>query len=188
MSNSLRMEDKVLVEQVLSKDRQALKLLIEKYQRLVHSIVFRLMDDARDREEVAQDVFIKVYEKLPNFNFQSKLSTWIATIAYRHSVNCLRKRKRLGNEEDLEKVDFSIGYEDKAFENSDYSEFINTVVNKLPTKYRAMIVLYHMEGLSYPEIVEVMGMPEGTVKNYLFRARKKLRDLLAPYIDKEILM
>ena len=86
-------DDKALVAQVLSGDRHAFRVLIKQHERLVGHMISRLIDRHEDREELCQDVFLKVYEKLGEFTFQSKLSTWIATIAYRHGINHLRKRK-----------------------------------------------------------------------------------------------
>jgi RNA polymerase sigma-70 factor (ECF subfamily) len=145
-----------------------------------------LIDDDRDREEVIQDIFIKVHGNLANFQFDAKLSTWIATIAYRHAVNSLRKTKRKGLEDDIDDIDYETGAEDMSFENDDYSKYIQYWISRLPENYRIILTLYHIEGMSYDEIIEVMGMPEGTVKNYLFRARKKLKELLTPLLNSEI--
>ena len=183
-----RMEDKILVEKVLKGDRTSFSELVKRYQRLVSHMVAKLVDDNRDREEVAQDIFVKIYQKLGDFNFQSKLSTWIATISYRHSINYLKKSQRYKYEEDIDLIEFNTGAEDNSFENEDFANFIHDWIDKLPIRYRTILTLYHLEDMSYPEIVEVMQMPEGTVKNYLFRARKKLRELLEPHMDKEIVL
>ena len=181
------MEDKDLVKKVLQGDLQAYRLLISRHQRLVDHIIGRLIDDPRDQEELAQDIFIKVYDKLGSFEFQSKLSTWIATIAYREAANRLKKTKKWQNESDIDKLNSSdTGSWDLSTEQSDQSAFIQKFILQLPHAYRTVLTLFHLEGMSYPEIVEVMNMPEGTVKNYLFRARKKLKDALTPFINKEI--
>ena len=78
-------DDQALVARVASGDMQAFRLLIKQHERLVSHMIGRLIDNAEDREELCQDVFLKVHEKLSEFNFQSRLSTWIATIAYRHA-------------------------------------------------------------------------------------------------------
>ncbi len=180
------MEDKILVEKVLRGDRSAFSVLIERYERLVEHMVAKLVDDPRDREEVAQDIFIKVYEKIGDFHFESKLSTWIATIAYRHSINALRRSKKYRDEEDIDRINFSVGSEDQSFENEDFAKFIHHWVSKLPHRYRTILTLYHLQEMSYPEIVEIMEMPEGTVKNYLFRARRKLKELIETQMQTEI--
>lgn len=181
------MDDRVLVQKVLAGDQWAFRELIQKYQRLVAHMITRLVDNDQDREELSQDVFVKVYESLSTFRYDSKLSTWIATIAYRMALNFLKKRKRrIQREEDLDKVDFQLGQEDLSVENLNYAAFIQSLIAQMPVHYRTVLTLYHLEGFSYPEIVEVTGMPEGTVKNYLFRARSKLKELSEPYIGKEI--
>jgi len=179
------MDDQRLVQEVLEGKSDAFKELIKRYQRLVAGIVFRYVDDVRDREEIAQDIFIKIHEKLSGFKFQSKLSTWIATIAYRESVSFLRKKKKY-REEDLENV--VISESDNLFEKEDIRVFLYEMIDRLPDTYGLVLKLYHIEGFSYPEIVEVLDMPEGTVKNYLFRARKKLKDILLIYVEKERLL
>jgi len=87
------MNEKQLVQEVLSGSDSALKLLVEKYERLVAHMVGRIVPEGMDKEEICQDVFIQVYKKLSGFNFEAKLSTWIATIAYRMAVNFSKKRK-----------------------------------------------------------------------------------------------
>lgn len=161
-------------------------MLISQHQRLVLHMIARLVDDERDREELCQDVFIKVYSSLSTFKQDSKLSTWIATIAYRMALNYLRNKKLQTPEDDIDNINFQVGHEDRSFENSDFSTFIQSLIKQMPVSYRTVLTLYYLEGFSYPEIVEVTQMPEGTVKNYLFRAKKKLKDLSKPYIGNEI--
>lgn len=179
------MDDQQLVEKVIDGDKQAFSQLIKKYQRLVASVVFKLINDQRDREELVQDIFVKIYQKIGEFRFNSKLSTWIATISYREAISVLRKKKKV-IEDDFENVNF--GQNTDHFGNQDRSEFIKGVIDTLPHNYAVILTLYHIEGFNYSEIVEIMEMPEGTVKNYLFRARKKLKDLLIPYLEKEQLL
>lgn len=180
------MEEPVLVDQILGGNHQAMRQLIDQYQRLVLHTVARLVDNERDKEEVCQDVFVKVFQNLHGFQFESRLSTWIATIAYRTSINYLKKKKRLVREDDLDRISFQVGQTDSSVEDRDYASFINQLIRQMPENYRVVLTLYHLDGFSYPEIVEITDMPEGTVKNYLFRARKKLRELTEPYIGKEI--
>lgn len=182
-------DDRALVAQVLSGDRQAFRVLIKRHERLVSHMIGRLIDRHEDREELCQDVFLKVYEKLGEFTFQSKLSTWIATIAYRHAINHLRKRKieiRELPDSEYETEQF-ISHENVAGAMADrqLDEVVTTLIEKLPPQYRAILTLYHVQEMSYPEIVEITGLPEGTVKNYLFRARQLLKEKVKQYFGKE---
>ena len=179
------MTDKELIAAILDGNTQAFSHMVKRFERLVSHIVYRLIDNEMDREEIAQDIFVKVHKNLGAFNFQSKLSTWVATIAYREAVNHLKKNKKWKEMKDLEQVEFQLEASTLSYETEDMNRFIHRAVNQLPETYRAILTLYHLDGFSYQEIVAVMDMPEGTVKNYLFRARKKLRDLLAKHYDQE---
>lgn len=180
------MDDQELVSNVLSGHQWAFRQLIEQHKRLVAHMISRLVDDNRDREELCQDVFVKVYEKLETFGFESKLSTWIATIAYRTAVSHLRRKKRMPAEQDLDHLQLEWTEEDRSVEAADYARFVQSLIRRMPVQYRVVLTLFYMEGFSYPEIVKITNMPEGTVKNYLFRARKKLKELSEPYIGNEI--
>jgi len=181
------MSDQELIKSILSGDQPAFRLLIKQHERLIMHMVYRLVDNEQDREELCQDIFMKVYDQLSKFNFDSKLSTWIATIANRMSINWLQKKNRQKVMEDIDKVDFKISQDHFDFESIDYSKFIHSLIAQMPPLYKNILTLYHLEGFSYSEIVEVTALPEGTVKNYLFRARNKLKELSLPYIGTEIL-
>ncbi len=182
-------DDRALVAEVLRGDRQAFRMLIKQHERLVSHMIGRLINKPEDREELCQDVFLKVYDKLGEFTFQSKLSTWIATIAYRHGINHLRKRKISISDlpEDEASIERFIAIDD-ASENlaeKEIDQIVLTLIEKLPPQYKAILTLYHVQEMTYPEIVEITGLPEGTVKNYLFRARQLLKEKVKQYLDKE---
>lgn len=177
------MEDQQLVHQVLQGSESAFRLLIDRYARLVQHMVARVVTDTMDREELCQDVFVKVHEKLGSFNFEAKLSTWIATIAYRVAINFSKKKKL--NMDDLDRVE---GYimESEVVEAEDEAAYVHKMIDKLPVHYKTIVTLFYLDGFSYPEIIEITEMPEGTIKNYLFRAKQKLRVLLEREITKEM--
>ncbi len=181
-------DDKALVSQVISGDRQAFRVLIKQNERLVGHMISRLIDRHEDREELCQDVFLKVYEKLGEFTFQSKLSTWIATIAYRHGINHLRKKKieirELPDEDEREQFISTENIEED-FSDRQLDAMVMNMIDQLPPQYKAILTLYHVQAMSYPEIVEITGLPEGTVKNYLFRARLLLKEKVKKYLGKE---
>lgn len=182
-------DDRAFVSRVKNGDEQALRMLITQHQRLVAHMVGRLVKQAEDREELCQDVFLKVFEKISEFNFESRLSTWIATIAYRHSINHLRKQKM--NFSDLPDED---AWNDRFIEKEnpgsllgeqDLDDWILKLVELLPMQYKTVLTLYHLDGMNYAEIGAVTEMPEGTVKNYLFRARNLLKEKVKQYLGKE---
>jgi len=186
------MDDQSLVKSVLSGNDQAFEFLIRKYEKLVFHMIQKLTTDQVLVEELAQDVFMTVYEKLPSFKFKSKLSTWIATISYRHTINTLKKENKMAYQT-LDEADEGTFFietttPEDLLTSSSMSEFVQHNIEKLPAHYRNILYLYHIEEMSYPEIVDITGMPEGTVKNYLFRARKLLKDQLAKFVKKEELL
>ncbi len=175
-------DDRALVSRVLDGDMQAFRALIKKHERLVAHMVGRLVKIEEDREEICQDVFMKVYEKLREFQFQSQLSTWIATIAYRQGINYLRKKK-------LEVTEFTgneIVIDEQEVEEHDIQIHVIKLIDTLPPHYKIVLTLYHLEQKNYNEIGEITGMPEGTVKNYLFRARQLLKDKAKKYLGEEL--
>ena len=134
-------------------------------------------------------MFIKVYEKLGEFNYQSKLSTWIATIAYRHAINHVRKRKLelsdIPEEESFNSYFISDSNPESELSEMDQENQILKLIEFLPHQYKTVLTLYHLESMNYQEIGEITGMPEGTVKNYLFRARFMLKEKINQFYGKE---
>ncbi len=177
------MDEKKLVAQVIAGNESAFRVLVGKYERLVSYMVAKAVREDLDREEICQDVFVRVYEKLTTFNFESKLSTWIATIAFRSAVTFAKKRKM--NLVDIETAFVNVGDLENDYEKEDLGNYIATLIDQLPVNYKLVLTLFYMEGFSYPEIVEVTGMPEGTVKNYIHRARTKLKELIKQQGKKE---
>ena len=180
------MNDQDLVRQVLNGNAKAFEMLVDMHQRLVSHMVGRIVQRKEDHEEICQDVFMRVYDRLDEFNFQSKLSTWIGTIAYRMSLNFIKKKNILSeSEDDLNDIKISIESVEENYIQIDSSDFINKLIMQLPVNYRTVLTLYHLEDMKYPEIVEITGWPEGTVKNYLFRGRKLLKEKLDEFLKTE---
>jgi RNA polymerase sigma-70 factor (ECF subfamily) len=186
------LDDKTLVESSLAGNRHAFATVIEKTQGLVAQIVFKMISDTEDREDAVQEIYLKVYQHLPNFRFQSKLSTWIARIAYNNCINSLRKKKIHLS---LDDESGSVVHNDtrpQSHAEIDFSQkqlrgILAGEVEKLDPVYKTLVTLYHAEELSYSEISEITALPEGTVKSYLFRARKMLRDNLLRKYKREAL-
>ena len=193
------MSDKHLVDTVLSGDTHAFGLIIKNTERLVAQIVFKMISNPEDRKDIAQDIYLKTYKKLPYFKFQSKLSTWIAQISYNTCLDYLRKKKLIlpgdyneGNENEEgvpDRINNPWGVPGRATNDlilqKNLSAILKTEIGKLSPVYNTLITLYHHEELSYEEIGQITGLPAGTVKNYLFRARKKLKDNLLLNYKKE---
>ena len=178
-----------LVTKILNGDDRAFQLLVKQYQRLVWHVVAKMVHDQDDVQDISQEVFVQVYQKLESFRFDAKLSTWIATIAYRYTLNHLKK-KRLDLEGIPDHADSSKAFGDdenpeKLASSADMRHFVHGLIDKLPAQYKTVLTLFHLEEFNYEEIREITGMPEGTVKNYLFRARKLLKEALKKNLGQE---
>ena len=186
-------DDKVKVGLILQGDRKAFISLIQEHERLVKHMVCRVLNNPEDIEEVCQDIFMKVHDQLGKFAFKSKLSTWIATIAYHMSINYIKKKKLILGDPDCAEQQFlkySIFSEsvEKEISDKDLHHYVHQLIEKLPLNYRTVLTLYHLDSMSLQEIQEITGMPEGTVKNYLFRARKLLKNKVEKFMLKEELL
>jgi len=193
-------EDKDLVNHVLRGDQSAFGRIIKNTEALVASIVYKMIPDQEERKDIAQDIYLKAFHKLGSFKFQSKLSTWIGQIAYNTCLSWLEKKKLVlpgdpchSEETTEDRLDalqyqqvrqFSHQTEDRLFEKQ-RTIIINAAIEELSPVYKTMITLYHHEELSYTEIAAITALPEGTVKSYLFRARKTLKDKLLVHYKKD---
>jgi RNA polymerase sigma factor (sigma-70 family) len=174
--------DRQVVDKVLRGEIQAFRDIVSLTEGLVARIIHQLIPDQEDRKDVAQDVYLKVYQHLKGFRFQSKLSTWVAQIAYNTCLNRLQKKQpSIYNPPDLPADDATDG----KLLQKELNGLLATGIGRLPPVYQTLIGLYHQEDLSYHEIAGITGLPEGTVKSYLFRARKQLKDTMLSIYKKE---
>jgi len=193
-------EDRHLVDRVLKGETNAFGIIIKNTENLVAKIIFEMITNDGDRKDLAQDVYLKAYQKIRGFKFQSKLSTWIGQICYNTCIDHLRKKKLVLVENTFETeadssndlfdmMNTAQGNFDEPVDTfvigKDISEIIKTKIEKLPPVYKTLIGLYHNEELSYDEIGQITGLPAGTVKSYLFRARRELKNDLLLHYKKE---
>ena len=157
--------------------------LVRRYQRPISAYVYRMVGNYESALDLTQEIFIKVYASLRKYRSEFKFSTWIYKIAHNAAVDHLRRSSTreqsliTGSESDQ----FELPIESRRLSPEQESERkerrieIESVVRALPANYRELIILRHSQDLTYEEIVEVTGLPLGTVKNRLFRAREMMR-------------
>ncbi len=190
VSDNVAMNDAELVEQILNGNNNAFRYLVANYQRLVLHVVGRVVQRQDEAEDICQEVFIKVFRKLKRFRGESRLSTWIATIAYNTSISHVRKQVRRGEQsyDDNPVLIAQIRDESlnqKVVEKEEAKKILMEMIESLPVNYRTVLTLFHLEEFSYKEIEEITGMPEGTIKSYLSRARKLLKEKLEKVVKSE---
>jgi RNA polymerase sigma factor (sigma-70 family) len=183
------MDDAELISRILSGNMQAFTILVNRYQKLVVHITGRMIQRQDELDDLCQEVFLKVYSNLGKYRHESKLSTWIATIAYHTGINYLRKngRKNGGNPDENEFFKNISEPSLLSYERTDLHRYIREQIELLPAQYRTVLTLFYLEEFSYQEIEEITGMPEGTVKNYLFRAKALIREKLKFVVDENSL-
>lgn len=165
--------------------------LVRRYQRPISAYVYRMVGNYESALDLTQEIFIKVYNSLKRYRAEFKFSTWIYKIAHNAAVDHLRRNTTReqslvlgpeGDSFDLPLESTRLSPEQESEQKERRSE-IESVVRALPANYRELIILRHSQDLSYEEIVEVTGLPLGTVKNRLFRAREMMRQ---QFVDKGI--
>jgi RNA polymerase sigma-70 factor (ECF subfamily) len=189
--------DQQLVAQVLGGNTAAFGQVVQRTEGLVTQLVFKLIRHPADRPDIAQEVYLKVFRNLAGFKFQAKLSTWVGQIAYNTCLHYLEKKQLVlldptepapddGADTHRPAVPPRAAGPDydpeAALFGHDLAGILGAAIEQLPPLYRTLVSLYHQQELSYEEIAQITSLPDGTVKNYLFRARKLLKQqLLARY-------
>jgi RNA polymerase sigma-70 factor (ECF subfamily) len=157
--------------------------LVKRYQRPISAYVYRMVGDYETALDLTQEIFIKIYASLSRYRPEFKFSTWIYKIAHNAAIDHLRRssgrERSLTGGTDAEPYELPLECDglspEQQSEREERRGEIEMVVRSLPTAYRELIVLRHSQDLTYEEIVEVTGLPLGTVKNRLFRAREMMR-------------
>lgn len=194
--------ERQLVDQVLRGNTNDFGEVIRGTEPLVAQIVFKFISNPEDRKDIVQDIYLKAFHKLDSFRFQSKLSTWIAQIAYNTCISWLEKKKLYfpgdpdhGDDRDDQLLDVMhfrhsgdlISEAEIPVMQKERAAILKEEIGNLSPVFQTLITLYHQEEMSYSEMAVISGLPEGTVKSYLFRARKMLKDNLLMKYKKEAL-
>ena len=164
-----------------------------------------LVANEADHEDLAQDIFIRVYRNLSRFQFRSRLATWISRIAYHTCLNHLRQRKiraRWSREREgcMDRTDNHATHQRADFQSAavptphavlcqkEIDETMRGLIQQLPPQQRLIVSLHYLDGFGIPELSETLDMPAGTIKSHLFRARARLKEsLLANYQPEDLI-
>ncbi len=182
-----QLADQHLVKKILSGDKHAFGTIVKNTEGLVAMIVFKMIPNSVERKDIAQDIFLKAFHNLAGFQFKSKLSTWIGQISYNTCLHYLEKKKLplIGNISEEITLHPGDNYTDISLFKKELSGILQHEITQLPPVYQTLITLFHLQELSYDELAAITGLPPGTIKSYLFRARKMLKDNLAKKYQRE---
>ncbi len=184
--------DKNLIVAALEGDQESFGELVKRYQGRLVNYLYRLLRDYGEANDLAQEVFLKVYRALDRYNPKYKFSTWLFRVAQNAAIDQIRKRRLQLVSMDRPRADGRDQgtWEFPSGERGPYGELRNVergvaiqeAIERLPWEYRELIVLRHYGELSYDEIATLKQMPLGTVKNKLFRGRQMLKEQLIDFI------
>jgi RNA polymerase sigma factor (sigma-70 family) len=182
--------DQIYIDKVLAGDTNAFAYLINKYKNMSYTIAIKIVKSHEDAEEVAQDSFLKAYEKLNTFKGNAKFSTWLYTIVYRNAITKIRKKKVTTTDIDDFVIDNYSEGDDfpqlEALKNEEQQKYVREAIEKLSEKDALLITLFYMNDNSIEEIEQITGLSQSNIKVKLFRARKKLNLELSGLLKEEL--
>ncbi len=178
------------IEAVKNGNISAFSYLVDKYRNMVYSLALKLMKRPEDAEEMAQDTFIKAYQKINTYEGKSKFSTWLYSITYNACISELRKRRiefssiddrQISDQDEMKMHDYY-----RETKKEDQEKYLNLALGKLPEDDQVLVTLYYYEGQSMDEISVITGLTVSNIKVKIHRARKKMYELLHEMLKEEI--
>jgi RNA polymerase sigma-70 factor (ECF subfamily) len=184
--------DAAAVAQARGGDRDAFRLLVERHSRSVFKVAYRVTGNTQDAEDVVQETFLKAYKQLDRFESRASFGTWIHRIAMNCAVDLLRARPKREQLEQMEALDDlgdaaatspPLPSPERLMASAQVGARVNDAMNRLSPLERAAFVLRHFEGRSIDEISRALGIRENAAKHSIFRAVRKMRLALEPFVE-----
>ncbi len=186
------MDDKFLIPLLKAGDEKAYRNLVRIYFRPVYATCLGIVQNVKEAEDVAQEVFIEVFRSVKSFREDAKLSTWLYRIAVNRSLDVIRSKKRKGKVVQIDgEVEQKLTGEHvfvhpgAALEEKEKSRLLYEAIDALPENQKAAFTLSRIEGMSQKEVAEAMEMKEGAVESLLQRAKQNLKKMLSEYYSNQ---
>ncbi len=179
----MKTTDNDIIRRVIDGDQRAYAELVDRHKDKAMTLALRLLKNRHDAEEALQDAFVRAFRALPSFEWKSSFSTWFYRIVFNVCSTALRKRGDTNllsideeNDDELRiEIPSNDDEPDMEFETKEFSGIVRTEIDKMDESYSSILTMFFLQEMSYEEIIAVTGLPLGTVKNRLFRARMQLR-------------
>lgn len=182
-------QDIIYIKRVLNGDRDAYAYLVDKYKAMVFSLALRITSNREEAEEIAQDAFVRAYQSLGSFRGKAKFSSWLYRIVYNTGISHLRKQEKGRISIDDTNISDSLYTESnklhESLSQSEREKYLEIALNTLDEDERFFVVLYYYEERDLEEIAEIAGLTKTNTKVRLFRARKKMLQVLEKYLKEE---
>ena len=170
-------EEKVWIQRALAGDQEAFTCLVRAYQTAVYNLAYRMLGNAAEAEDAAQETFLKAYTRLKTYDSERKFSSWLLAIASHHCIDRLRQRRFALSLDELPPwrwLSSSSSRPEEVVIRSQERDEVHQLLDQLPPHYRAAVILHYWYDLSYQEIAEATETTESAVKSTLYRARRML--------------
>jgi RNA polymerase sigma factor (sigma-70 family) len=187
------LDERILVEQLKQGDEAAFKQIVESWQNMVYNTALGILQNAEDAEDVAQEVFVQVFESIKNFKAEAKFSTWLYRITVSKALDHLRRKKRkkrfayiqslfgADNKTVIESPDFH--HPGITLDNKERAAVLFKAINRLPENQKTAFTLHKLEGLSYQEISDVMKTSVSSIESLMHRAKNNLKKWLVHHYE-----
>ena len=179
-------DDRRLIAECLAGQREAFGQLVNRYQARLYNAALRLVDNPEDAADVVQDAFLNAFQSLRSFKGDAEFFTWLYRIAFNASISLKRKKKVVIRLDAAGEGGAGVEIEDPsesvrpgiALERREEDSLLHAALTRLSEEHRDVLMMKDIEGMKYEEIAEILGVPIGTIRSRLHRARLELRDLL----------
>lgn len=169
------------VKQILKGDTASFGYFVDTYQNMALTIAYRLCRNRSDAEDVVQDAFLKAYQNLHSYKFNGKFSTWFYRIVYNTGITHINRKQNKDSQLEVDQRSETMNVQPDFFEKKEQEELRSTIEEallQLPSNEAVIVSLYYLEDYSVKEITQIVSLSESNVKIRLFRARKKLKELI----------
>ena len=186
----IKTDDLYHIEAIKNGNVQAFSFLVDKYQKMVYLLALKLLKKPEEAKEMAQDTFVKAFQKLDSYEGKSKFSTWLYRITYNACISELRKRRiefksiedrQISEQDEQQMHDYY-----RETKKEDQEKYLNLALERLPEDDQVLVTLYYYENQSMDEISMITGLTVSNIKVKIHRARKKMYELLHEMLKEEV--
>jgi RNA polymerase sigma factor (sigma-70 family) len=181
---TMKIDESILINECLKGNTEAFREIVERHQNSAYTLAFRITGNSEDAEEIVQDAFLKAYNSLPGFKGESKFGTWLYKIVLNMAISKVRRKKQ--NLHYIDEITTEIAESDEHLRKTERTYYVEKAIASLPEDEAAIVTFYYMEDLTIEDISGIVNLSPTNTKVKLFRARKKMAELLKSTLKEDI--